>query len=468
VSLELPGWVVDAFYFVGLPWPGVDEDELRGWGSDLRQFADEITTLSGLSHDAIQQLSHSDQSAFVAAMAQHWGHHHEQIKAMREPIRVFADALDIAADAVMAQKGIVIGAAITLAAAVIATQGEALVTFGIAEGEVPLEVEAAKKVISFALQELENKLLGYLINKAAAEISSHLNGTIGKMLMGGLGIANEAYALKTDTKALRSLATTIKTHARRTESSSSDAYRRSTNRKIETDGKGGRWPVAQILEQALMAIAADIFRHLPATLHQVMEDTEKDLIKAADTIERIDAKLAADAEHTPQDHGAPTVGAGTGYADEGVPVQSGGTAFRRPRSELDFETEWADHAYDRIRSDPRIEDVARTASAEAFSEEDIQQIHSHLFLEEHELDMYGESTVGRFDSNPRIAEAWVRLQDGTPHPSDFDLLRHELYESTWMRDHDSRSYGAAHQATLDAGYPWDPTAAPKDGLGYGG
>ena len=192
MSLELPGWVVDVFYFIGLPWPGVDEDELRGWGKDLRTFASEITDLSRLSHDAVSGLAHSDQSAFLKTMAQHWDHHHAQIKAMREPIHAFADALDIAAEAVVIQKHAVITAAVALATAVGVTQGEALFTFGLAEAEVPVEVEATKKLIQFALQELENKLLGILINHAAAAISRHLNHAIGNLLMGGLGVANEA------------------------------------------------------------------------------------------------------------------------------------------------------------------------------------------------------------------------------------------------------------------------------------
>ncbi|GAA0591641.1 hypothetical protein GCM10010174_03370 [Kutzneria viridogrisea] len=151
-----------------------------------------------------------------------------------------------------------------------------------------------------------------------------------------------------------------------------------------------------------------------------------------------------------------------------IALQAGGFSFRGPRNEIEFETTWADEAYDSIRTDSGVEEVARTALQEGFSVRDIEQIHSHLFLEEHRLDMYGESTVGRFDANPRIAEAWERLRDGKPHPSDFDLLRHELHESSWMQDNGTNSYGAAHQATLDAGFTWDPLAAVKDGLGYRG
>jgi hypothetical protein len=72
----------------------------------------------------------------------------------------------------------------------------------------------------------------------------------------------------------------------------------------------------------------------------------------------------------------------------------------------------------------------------------------------------------RFDANPRIAEAWERLRNGDPHPADVDLLRHELYESDYMRQTGNPSYSEAHRAANDAGYTWDPEAAARDGYGF--
>ncbi|WP_328914675.1 MULTISPECIES: putative T7SS-secreted protein [unclassified Streptomyces] len=145
-------------------------------------------------------------------------------------------------------------------------------------------------------------------------------------------------------------------------------------------------------------------------------------------------------------------------------LQTGGE-LRRVRGDADFFTEWADDAYDSIRATDDVGSVAATAAEHGFTPMDIQQIKDHLFNEEHLLDSYGHASVARFDANPRIAEAWIRLKNGSPHPADIDLLRHELHESNYMRETGSQSYQAAHRATIDAGHTWDPAAAARDGFG---
>lgn len=157
---------------------------------------------------------------------------------------------------------------------------------------------------------------------------------------------------------------------------------------------------------------------------------------------------------------------GHGGRDGDIVLQTGGE-LRRPRGDIDFEEEWAERAYDTFRnSDDELPGVIATASEYGFSAEDITQIKNHVFRDEHLLDRYGDSTVARFDANPRMAEAWQRLAEGDPHPADIDLLRHERFESDYMASTGDPSYGRAHDATNDAGYTWDPEAAARDGVGY--
>jgi uncharacterized protein YukE len=157
---------------------------------------------------------------------------------------------------------------------------------------------------------------------------------------------------------------------------------------------------------------------------------------------------------------------GHGGSDADVVLQTGGE-LRRVRGDIDFEEGWAEHAYDTFRaSDDELPGVIATAGQYGFSAEDIAQIKNHVFRDEHQLDLYGDSTVARFDANPRMAEAWQRLADGHPHSADIDLLEHERFESNFMAQAGDPSYGRAHTATNDAGYTWDPEAAARDGFGY--
>jgi uncharacterized protein YukE len=157
---------------------------------------------------------------------------------------------------------------------------------------------------------------------------------------------------------------------------------------------------------------------------------------------------------------------GHGGRDGDVVLQTGGE-LRRPRGDIDFEEEWAERAYETFRnSDDELPGIIATAGEYGFSADDITQIKNHVFRDEHLLDRYGDSTVARFDANPRMAEAWQRLAEGDPHPADIDLLRHERFESDHMASTGDPSYGRAHDATNDAGYTWDPEAAARDGVGY--
>jgi uncharacterized protein YukE len=158
-------------------------------------------------------------------------------------------------------------------------------------------------------------------------------------------------------------------------------------------------------------------------------------------------------------------GGGHGTAPSGA-RQTGGE-LRRPRNDFDFELEWADRAYDRIRStDDEIPAIAKAAERYGFTADDIAAIKNHVFRDEHLLDSYGDSAVGRFDANPRIAEAWQRLTQGEPHAADIDLLRHERFEAEFMARTGDQSYQRAHAATNEAGFTWDPEAAALDGVGY--
>jgi hypothetical protein len=149
-------------------------------------------------------------------------------------------------------------------------------------------------------------------------------------------------------------------------------------------------------------------------------------------------------------------------------VRQTGGELRRPRDAIDFEITWANQAYDGIRSADDMGAVAETAGRYGFDVDDVRIVKDHVFVKEHRLDLFDDEPArfARFDTNPRIAEAWMRLREGNPHPADITWLWHERYEAQYMADTGDPSYRRAHAAAIEAGHRWDPEAAAADGLGY--
>jgi hypothetical protein len=129
------------------------------------------------------------------------------------------------------------------------------------------------------------------------------------------------------------------------------------------------------------------------------------------------------------------------------PAQTGGRT--RPRDQFDFDgqQQWADDAYERFRQTDR--DVDLISENTGIPREDVAAVKKHLMEDEHPLTNYDDPTgppiMSRFDADPDIAEAWIRMADGRATPEDLALLRHETAELDYMRDHPGATYSEAHQ-----------------------
>lgn len=119
---------------------------------------------------------------------------------------------------------------------------------------------------------------------------------------------------------------------------------------------------------------------------------------------------------------------------------------------FEFRDQYADDFYEIVRNADSADDIRLISSSSDMRPDEIARIRSHLFEEEHDLG----TRIGRFDADPDISDAWRRLQSGVPEPADLDLLRHELAEANWMRDHPGVTYEEAHNAANQAGHTWHP------------
>ncbi len=302
MALDLPGWVVVAFNYAGLPWPGIDEDELRAWAASVRTFAGNIADTSARTHQVVAGLADSQQSSFTAAMAARWEHHNQLVAGLREPLNVFAGALDAAADVVVAQKTVVIGAAITFATEFAATQVGALLTLGADEAALPAEIISTREIVDFAIEVLKGALIGELINVAVQEISDHISRFIGNLFSGGVQVAVEYQSLKISYGALRGAARTIRGQSSVTQETGDAAYAENANRDLEDPGEGGAidggWAsVVQAVKQALLDLAVPLFKSLPQAILRAQEDTAGAFDNAATEISDADSAAGRAAPH---------------------------------------------------------------------------------------------------------------------------------------------------------------------------
>jgi hypothetical protein len=144
------------------------------------------------------------------------------------------------------------------------------------------------------------------------------------------------------------------------------------------------------------------------------------------------------------------------------PRQTGGSDFLRDYLARE---KWAKDAYDDIRSrDTDLTNIANHPSSmvlpngHQLTPDELSQIKSHVFLEEHPLSDYeGGTYPSRFAPNAGMAEAWHRLENGTATDVDRLLLQHELAESNFMREHPGASYEEAH-AAANAEANWQDAA----------
>jgi hypothetical protein len=151
---------------------------------------------------------------------------------------------------------------------------------------------------------------------------------------------------------------------------------------------------------------------------------------------------------------------GTGTTGDGravAPGQSGGSS--RPRVDDSVRSymrneEWSNDAYESIRASDDIADVSRNLQdaprldgSTGFSTDEVERIKNHVFHETHPLEgMDGGVVHERFEPNPDMAEAWMRLRSGRHQPEDLALLEHELAESNYWQQNPNAVYWEAHRA----------------------
>jgi uncharacterized protein YukE len=167
LAIELPEEVVSLLQFIGINWPNVNEDKVREFAGHIRDFATKVDQTHQDSTATIKKMADVYQGASYDALLAKWGQMSDShMSELLTACHTVATALDVAADVIVGMKGAAIAELVALAASFVADQAAAVATLGLAEAAEALIVEAAEKAVNYLEQQLEQHIIGEVIEAA--------------------------------------------------------------------------------------------------------------------------------------------------------------------------------------------------------------------------------------------------------------------------------------------------------------
>jgi hypothetical protein len=219
---DLPGPVVNLLNVIGVPWPYVNEDTVTQFASLAREFGQAVQTTHEDATKAVSGIAQAHQGTSTQAMQSGWSQMSSQhVDELVAGCGVLADALDVAAGYIVAQKLEALATLIGMAIAFVADQAAAVATFGLAEAAVPLIIEGAERLVKSLVMDLQQYLVGKVIEAAAKPLFAKVEAAMAGLdwsqsgAAGGSasdGFSVEPAAVRTQTAALREHAATMRQH----------------------------------------------------------------------------------------------------------------------------------------------------------------------------------------------------------------------------------------------------------------
>jgi hypothetical protein len=221
MAIELPSEVAQFLQFIGIDWPPINEDKVREFGSHLREFAANLQDAHQQAAGTVQQLGQAYQGSGYEALTAKWASTSAQhLTELVDGCNVVAQALDIAADAIVGMKVTAIGELVVMAASFIADQAAAVVTFGLAEAAEAAIIAAGKECVKFLEQQLIQHITGEVIDATVTplmdKVSSAISGLIFQSAEAAAGVSAGGGAgsgFSIDTEQVKTYATTMRQHA---------------------------------------------------------------------------------------------------------------------------------------------------------------------------------------------------------------------------------------------------------------
>ena len=214
MAIELLSEVAWFLNFIGVPWININEDKVREFATHVRQFGSDVSDAHGDATATLTQLGSGYKGAAYEALMRMWGTKStSHINDLVEGCDVLATALDGGADLIVAQKWACIGELVGMAAAFVADQAAAFVTFGASEAALPLIEEGAEKLMEFAEQQIEQALIGDIANAALQPLMGKIESLVRGLVLGGGGEGVAGPSYEVDFDHVTTHAAVMKSHA---------------------------------------------------------------------------------------------------------------------------------------------------------------------------------------------------------------------------------------------------------------
>jgi hypothetical protein len=212
---DLPGPVVNFLNVIGVPWPYIDEDTVTQFATLVRDFGQAVQTTHADATEAVAGIAQAHQGASTEQMHSGWRQLSAQhVDEIVSGCGILAGALDVAVGYIVVQKGVALVQLVEMAIEFIEAQAAAVETFGASEAAVPVIIEGGKLVMKSLIQDIEQHVIGEVINAAAkplfAKIEQAMEG-LDWSKSGGAAGASEGFIM--DAEAVRKHTDALRTHA---------------------------------------------------------------------------------------------------------------------------------------------------------------------------------------------------------------------------------------------------------------
>lgn len=217
---DLPGPVVNLLNVIGVPWPYINEDTVSQFATLTRQFAQAIENTHLDATQAVNKIAEWHQSVSTARMQSGWmSMANQHVSELVMGCHVFADALDVAAGYIVAQKAEALATLAGLAATFVADQAASVLTLGLAEAAVPVIIATAERIVQSLVMDLQQHIVGQVVEAAAKPLFAKVERAMAALNWsdagGGDGSSSQGFTLdassvRTQTTALRQYSATMR------------------------------------------------------------------------------------------------------------------------------------------------------------------------------------------------------------------------------------------------------------------